>query len=191
MARTIEFDTEQVLMAAMTAFRHHGFANTSIKALERATGLSSGSLYNSFGDKDAIFARALAHYNEAVVAQRIAANLTGRPAKTGLRDLFLSLLEEPDGGSSGCLLTNSAIEFGTEDSAANSLVSSGFAQQQAAFRTAVAELLPHTSAAPQHALKLLALYQGILVLVRSGHSKIQLRAMIINELETLAGAEND
>ena len=30
----------------------------------------------------------------------------------GLRRLFLSLLREPDGGSSGCLITNSAVEFG-------------------------------------------------------------------------------
>ena len=60
MPRTIEFDHDQALRSAMREFRKNGFAATSIKSLEHATGLSSGSLYNSYGDKNAIFAKALA-----------------------------------------------------------------------------------------------------------------------------------
>ena len=191
MPRPIEFEVKPVLTAAMSEFRQHGFAGTSIKALERATGLSSGSLYNSFGDKDAVFVQALRHYNEVVVARRIADHLTGKPSLAGLRGYFLSLLDEPDGGSSGCLLTNSAIEFGLGNPIIKAELSAGFQMQEQAFLTALTALLPEATDAAPRALKLLALYQGVLVLIRFGHPKPQLRAMINTELNTMTGEKND
>lgn len=191
MPRPIEFELKPVLTAAMSEFRQHGFAGTSIKALERATGLSSGSLYNSFGDKDAVFVQALRHYNEVVVAGRIADHLTGKPPLAGLRGYFLSLLTEPDGGSSGCLLTNSAIEFGLGDLIIKAEISAGLQMQEQAFLSAIAALMPEATDAAARALKLLALYQGVLVLIRFGHPKPQLRAMINTELNMMTGESND
>lgn len=188
MPRSIEFDMDATLTAAMDEFRHLGFGGTSIKALERATGLTSGSLYNSFGDKDAIFARALSHYNHVVVAARIRDHMSGKAATKGLRSLFLSLLQEPDGGSSGCLLTNSAIEFGSAESIAREGVSEGFQLLEDAFRTAVAKFRSGQEAVTT--LKLLALYQGVLVLVRLGHPKPLLRALINREIDDLTGGNN-
>jgi|CXWL01.1.fsa_nt_gi AcrR family transcriptional regulator len=191
MPRSIEFEIKPALDAAVEAFRHQGFGGTSIKALERATGLSSGSLYNSFGDKDAIFAKSLSHYNEVVVEARIAEHLTGKPPAKGLRNFFLSLLEEPGGGSSGCLLTNSAIEFGPGESVAKNGVRTGFKLQEEAFFAAINQIDPQAIDASQKALKLLALYQGVLVLIRFGHPKPELHTMIINEIKTLTGKDND
>jgi TetR/AcrR family transcriptional regulator, transcriptional repressor for nem operon len=189
--RTIEFELEPTLGAVMNVFRSQGFSGTSIKNLEQATGLSSGSLYNSFGDKNAIFAAALSHYNRVVVAARIAEHLAECPPMQALRGYFLSLLDEPGGGSSGCLLTNSAVEFGLGDSFAKEDLQAGFRLQKEAFLKVVSELFPDARDVPEKALKLFALYQGILVLIRFGHSKADLRAMIINELNFLKGREND
>jgi TetR/AcrR family transcriptional regulator, transcriptional repressor for nem operon len=187
MPRSIEFDPEPALTAAMEAFRRDGYGRTSIKDLERETGLSSGSLYNSFGDKDAIFGKALSHYNEAVVTRRMDEHLTPQSPIEGLRSLFLSLLDEPGGGSSGCLLTNSAVEFGAGDAAVKDLVQEGFQIQEEAFLGTIAQL-PNTSSDPSaQALKLLALYQGILVLIRLGYPKPKLRDMINHELDNLQG----
>ncbi|WP_374200826.1 transposase domain-containing protein [Inquilinus sp. Marseille-Q2685] len=36
-------------------FRREGFGGVSIKALEAATGLTSGSIYNAYGDKDGLY----------------------------------------------------------------------------------------------------------------------------------------
>lgn len=177
-----------MLKAAIAAFRRDGYGGTSIKSLERETGLSSGSLYNSFGDKDAIFRQAFSHYNQIVVAARMDKYLAGVLPVEELRSLFLSLLDEPDGGSIGCLLTNSAIEFGTGDSAVKADVQSGFQIEETAFLNSVARL-PAASAA--QAIKLLALYQGILVLVRSGYSKAKLHDMINHEFNNFGGDEND
>lgn len=169
----------------MEAFRRDGYAGTSIKSLERDTGLSSGSLYNSFGDKDAIFRKALVHYNRVVVAERMEDHLDQRSPIEGLRSLFLSLLDEPGGGSSGCLLTNSAVEFGVRESPAKRDVQGGFQIEEGAFMAALGRLPDVSANAPARAIKLLALYQGILVLIRSGYSKAKLQDMINDEFDTL------
>jgi TetR/AcrR family transcriptional regulator, transcriptional repressor for nem operon len=188
MPRSIEFEIDSALCTAMSEFRRHGFEGTSIKSLEQATGLSSGSLYNSFGDKSAIFVKALSHYNRVVVMRRIEEHLLAKPPAKGLRSLFLSLLEEPAGGTSGCLLTNSAIEFGAGDSIAKNGVREGFRLLEEAFRTVVGKVYPGCGTKSEPiSLKLLALYQGVLVLVRFGHPKPTLRKMITNELDTLLG----
>src|SRR5258705_12579906 len=114
MARTREYDPLSVLTGAMRAFRRHGYGGASIRHLETATGLSAGSIYNSFGDKAGLFDAAFAHYNEAVLQSRIDSFAEPKRGLRGLRDLFLSLLREPDGGRLGCLITNSAIVFGAQ-----------------------------------------------------------------------------
>lgn len=187
MARPLEFEVEPALDAAVEAFRQNGFGSTSIKSLERATGLSSGSLYNSFGDKDAIFQCALVRYTETVVAGRLSAHLAKDDPLAGLRALFLTLLEEPGGGSFGCLLTNTAIECGPAESAALGDVRAGFALQEAAFVSAIEQVSPGRFDAAQGARRLLALYQGVLVLIRSQYPKDLLREMIDHEFDTLKG----
>ncbi len=187
MARPLEFEVEPALDAAVEQFRHAGFGGTSIKSLERVTGLSSGSLYNSFGDKDAIFHRALTRYTETVVAGRLAEHLTNDDPLAGLRTLFLTLLDEPGGGSFGCLLTNTAIECGPDQSEAVADVRCGFQLQEEAFLAAIERCSPGRTDAPWAARRLLALYQGVLVLIRSQYPKDRLREMIVFEFENLKG----
>jgi len=196
MPRDIEFDNDAVMSAVVQEFRQHGYAGTSIKFLERATGLSSGSLYNSFGGKEEIFAKALAHYNATVVQHRIKEHLESKPPDQAIRSLFLSLLDEPGESSHGCLLTNSAIEFGTSESVAKSGVQQGLDLLENAFQVALDRMsaahrtTSGSQPAQSHtytAVTLLALYQGILVLVRFGRSKKQLRKLINSEIDQFTG----
>lgn len=191
MPRPLEFEVEPALTAVMEVFRHQGFDRTSVKALCEATGQSSGSLYNCFGDKAAMFRRALDHYIRLVVAGRIDQHLGRQPPREGLLSYFLSLLEEPGDGSAGCLLTNSAIEFAGAEGAITQAIRTGFGLQERAFQTALATIFPKATDIPDRALQLLALYQGVLVLVRFGHPKASLRTMITRELATLTGARDD
>ena len=185
MARPIEFEADQALDAAVETFRQQGFAGTSIKTLERATGLSSGSLYNSFGDKDRIFRLALGRYVDRVVARRLTRHLTQGEAIAGLKALFLTLLDEPDGGSFGCLLTNTAVEFGPAEAETLTDLHRGFHNQEEALLAAIERLEPGRTDAPLAARRLLALYQGVLVLMRSGYPKERLREMIAFEFDGL------
>lgn len=82
-----------------------------MKQLEAATELTTGSLYNSFGNKDGLFRAALQHYIDTVVAVRIERYLMSGPPRAGILAFVREGLER---GSrrlgSGCLLVNSLVE---------------------------------------------------------------------------------
>ncbi len=176
----------------MHAFRRTGFAAASIRELEDATGLSAGSIYNTFGDKGGLFDAAFDHYLEAVLRQRIATHADPGRGLTGVRELFLTLLAEPRGEHHGCLITNTAIEFGALGAQRQAAVHRGFEILQAALlerleQARAAGMLPSTIAPAVAALKLVALYQGVLVLVRSGFDKRRLKCAIDLEFDSLTG----
>lgn len=180
----------------MHAFRRFGYHGVSIKDLEQETGLSSGSLYNSFGNRDAIFRSALSHYNNTVLQSRLDTFLNDRDSSAGLKVLFTSPLNEPDGCNFGCLLTNTAIEFGSMESVAREGLTEGFSKLLQAFHGQVIsisnrhELKNPSLGSKEVALKLLTFYQGLLVLVRSGYKKKTLQSIIDTEFTHLFG-DND
>ncbi len=192
MVRSRSYDEAEVLSGAMHAFRRTGFAGLSIPALEAATGLSSGSIYNSFGDKRGIFLASFEHYLQAVLGRRIAQFAKPEAGVSGLRQLFLTLLREPDGEAFGCLITNSAIEFGGEGNLAASAIARGFDILERLFAERLsaakaARLLPGNFDTRAGAARLLALYQGILVLVRGGYDLKRIKAAIQQEFDQLEG----
>jgi TetR/AcrR family transcriptional repressor of nem operon len=187
MARRREYDENAVLTGAMHAFRRQGFGAVSVRDLEAATGLKAGSLYNSFGDKAGLFRAAFVHYNSTVLGQRIARYATPEAGLAGLRIFFLSLLHEQRNEAFGCLITNSAIEFGPD---APPGVGEGLEALLALFRTRLAGAkaagrLRRGLDEGLGAQRLLALYQGILVLVRAGQDKAALARMIDDDFDVL------
>ncbi len=196
MARSRSYDESEVLTGAMHAFRQSGYSGVSIPQLEAATGLSAGSIYNSFGDKRGIFLAAFGHYLKAVLDRRISNFAKPASGLSGLRQLFLSLLREPDGETFGCLITNSAIEFGSDDAVCEQTVLRGFAILERLFadRLTIAKVSNRLrgDADPQaEAVRLLAFYQGVLVLVRGGYEPKMIRRAINREFDNLEGISND
>ena len=192
MGRTREFDEKVVLSGAMDAFRRKGYAAVSIKDLEEVTGLKGGSIYHSYGNKAGLFAAAFAWYNQTVLCRRVASYAPEAAGLGGLRALFLTLLHEPDGHSFGCLITNSAIEFGGDGGALPAGVSAGLQILSDTFRARLAAAhsagLLRTNIEPANAAsKLFVLYQGILVLVRAGYDKHVLKLLIDTEFNQLEG----
>src|ERR1700731_4698375 len=64
MGRPKNFSREEVLEKAMPVFWKHGFADTSLQDLERATGVNKSGLYTEFRDKEDLFVECLRHYLE-------------------------------------------------------------------------------------------------------------------------------
>lgn len=196
MVRSRSFDEAEVLAGAMHAFRRKGYFGVSIPELETATGLSAGSIYNSFKDKRGIFLAAFERYLQAVLDRRIAEFARPERQLSGLRQLFLSLLREPDGGTFGCLITNSAIEFGADRGIAESTFLKGFAILERLFRERLAAAKSsgglRAGVNPKaEAAKLLALYQGTLVLIRGGYDQKMIRLAINSEFDNLEGSCHD
>lgn len=167
MGRSRSFDEAEVLARAMHAFRRHGYAGLSIKRLEEETGLTSGSIYNAYGDKDGLFRAAMAFYVDGFVAGRVAAHAGPVATLDDLEELFLSLFREPMTDGYGCLVTNSLVEFGSAHSPATEGVARALGLVSSGVRGVLArEIGPERGEA--EAARLLLAYYGILVFSRAG-----------------------
>ncbi|OPA73443.1 TetR family transcriptional regulator [Paenibacillus selenitireducens] len=114
MSRPREFDVDRVLHQSMEVFWNKGFKSTSYEDLTRTTGVKKQSLYCIFNDKRALFLKALVHYREQyieILEKLEAQEMSPVDKLESLRD---SLLNE-EATYRGCLMVNSALEFGTED----------------------------------------------------------------------------
>jgi TetR/AcrR family transcriptional regulator, transcriptional repressor for nem operon len=59
MGRERSFDEAEILERAANVFSVSGFSGTSVAMLSDATGLGKQSLYNAFGDKEALYLKAM------------------------------------------------------------------------------------------------------------------------------------
>ena len=136
MARTKEFDREEVLTKAMYAFLQHGYEATSMQTLVSTMGINRGSLYDTFGDKRSLFLAAIAHYEETIVKDTIASLMTADAGKQTIIDLFRSLVARmaKEEKCYGCLMTNTAVELCPNDAEAKSRIKTHFGQIARAFK---------------------------------------------------------
>ncbi|WP_080867799.1 TetR/AcrR family transcriptional regulator [Agrobacterium tumefaciens] len=64
MGRHREFDVDEVLDAVVKVFWRKGYEGTTYADLVEATGVERPALYSAFGNKEALFLKALARYDE-------------------------------------------------------------------------------------------------------------------------------
>ena len=87
MARPKAFNKDDALAAAMEVFWTTGYERASLDVLLKAMGISKQSLYDTFGDKRALYLEALTRYREQTL--------------TSMRTLFASVGTDSRGCSSG------------------------------------------------------------------------------------------
>ncbi|WP_261568217.1 TetR/AcrR family transcriptional regulator [Frankia gtarii] len=117
MARPRTFDEDQVVCAARDQFRTTGYTATSLDDLTAATGLGRGSLYGAFGDKHALFLRALDSYrDEAIAAIRADLSTAGSPLmRLAAHVHAMAAFVIGDTAQRGCLMAKSAAELASTD----------------------------------------------------------------------------
>ena len=129
MGKPPKYGMDEVLTKITRQFRRHGYSATSIRDLEKATGLFRGSLYHAFGDKREMFLRALRHYDRLYRAEPIAElekHSSPRGAALSVFESAASVALE-DGSREGCLEVGAALELGAHDEEVASLVADAFA----------------------------------------------------------------
>ncbi|NKJ50277.1 TetR family transcriptional regulator [Burkholderia sp. SG-MS1] len=135
MARPRGFDEHAVLEAASAAFWSKGYEATSTRDLVRSTGLTQPSLYNAFGDKRGLYVRALEHYLEHILRERIERlEKTASPARSitlFFHEVIERAIADPD--MRGCMLVNSALEISSDDEAFRARVAEEMADIRAFF----------------------------------------------------------
>ncbi|CAE6932835.1 TetR/AcrR family transcriptional regulator [Ectopseudomonas khazarica] len=95
MGRHREFDVEQALDAALSVFWRKGYEGASYTDLTQATGVERPALYSAFGNKEALFLRALERYYEHYLA------------------FFPAALEQPTSRQVAQHILRSAVELNT------------------------------------------------------------------------------
>ncbi|MFG2857297.1 TetR/AcrR family transcriptional regulator [Streptomyces mirabilis] len=117
MARPRQFDEEEVVRAARDQFWSVGYNGTSIDDLSAVTGLGRGSLYGAFGDKHALFLRALDSYNsDALESWRSALGGPGPALPTlerHVRDVAEGIIGDVE--RRGCMMAKIAAELSAAD----------------------------------------------------------------------------
>jgi TetR/AcrR family transcriptional regulator, transcriptional repressor for nem operon len=113
MARHKEFDQDEALHKAMKVFWSRGYEATSIQDLVKQMGINRQSLYDTFGDKHALYLQALDRYRE--VEGRWMFELLERrgSVKNAVRQLFVGVVERAlcDRQRRGCFMGNAMSEL--------------------------------------------------------------------------------
>jgi len=172
MARPREFDEGTVLDAAIQCFWKQGYEATSVRDLVAHTGITAASLYNAFGDKRALYERALNRYVEESMADRIQ-RCTVLPPLRAIEVFLEEILKRSlsDRDRKGCMLVNAALDVAPHDPAFRKVVAEVLIQIEIFFLACVkagqadgtiTRSLPAESLA-QH---LLGVLMGIRVLAR-------------------------
>ena len=138
MARAKEFDPERALLKAMSLFWRLGYENTSVEALLREMGVARQSLYDTFGDKRALYLKALSFYRDRTngAMQRM---LEGSPSvKGGFARLLYGLAAETrELHERGCLLLSANLQRDPKDVVVSNFLRDNQARVEAIFDSAL------------------------------------------------------
>jgi len=116
MVRPKEFDQEQALRKAIAVFCRQGFAATSTEELMRVMDVGRQSMYDTFGDKRALFLKALEMYvRESVHSINVELEKSDS-ALSAVQRALATFAERRDLSSAeGCMGLNAISEFGRRD----------------------------------------------------------------------------
>src|SRR5258708_30741780 len=108
--RPRSYDPDAVLDRAAELFWANGFSATSLDDLGAAMGMGRPSIYNAFGDKEALFLCALQRYRETVGLTPLRALEAEDSIRQGLGAFFRQFVAytTADRSHLGCLLVNVA-----------------------------------------------------------------------------------
>jgi AcrR family transcriptional regulator len=111
--RPREFNTDKALDKALKVFWRKGYEGTSLPDLTRAMGINRPSLYAAFGNKEALFRKAMDRYAEGPAAHVRAALLepTARAVVESLFRGMVKMLTNPH-NPRGCLAVQGALSCG-------------------------------------------------------------------------------
>lgn len=111
------FDNGEVLKKALFLFWEKGFNGTSIANLETTMGINRSSIYNTYGNKNELFLKALEFYTEVQKASLYSEFIKDKSSLTAIRLLFESLAKETlsDKTQKGCFLVNTTTELANQD----------------------------------------------------------------------------
>lgn len=169
----------------MQVFWSRGYNGTSLIDLIEGTGLSRGSLYKAFGDKQALFLAALERYTSAAGARLSRTLQQTGPSKPLIRESLLRYAQISCGieGLRGCLLVATATEMLPHDAGAAQCVLAMFEHMRHAYAAAIERgqaqgEIPLRHDAQALARLIVCLTQGMRTVGKAGVPEREMRAVV-------------
>ncbi|MDR3681474.1 MAG: TetR/AcrR family transcriptional regulator [Flavipsychrobacter sp.] len=135
MARTKDFDENEVLTKAIQVFWLKGYNGTSMQDLVDSLGISRSSLYDTYTDKHTLFMKALESYQNsgaATIRDIIDNSASAKETIKRLLELAIGdLLSDKE--QKGCFMVNAEVEVASHDAEVNTLVCKNDQQMEDAF----------------------------------------------------------
>ena len=182
--RPREFCVDEALAAALRVFWSKGYEGTSLSDLTEAMGITRPSLYAAFGNKEALFRKALDLYEREKLAY-VQQALDAPTARAVAERLLRGALEAQCSASEpkGCLRVISSVACGTEAESVREEVierrkSSSRAMLERFERAEAEGELPANMDAEGLASYLSALLQGLSIQAGGGASREELEHLI-------------
>jgi TetR/AcrR family transcriptional regulator, transcriptional repressor for nem operon len=139
MARTKDFDADEVLTKAVQLFWHKGYNGTSMQDLVDGLGISRSSLYDTYGDKHTLFLKALESYqasSSGAMCNVVSNNVSAKEAVRRLLEMATTELLI-DKQHKGCFMVNAEVEVAPHDKEVSDLVCKNDQQVENAFYAAI------------------------------------------------------
>jgi TetR/AcrR family transcriptional regulator, transcriptional repressor for nem operon len=178
MAGVRQFDEQEVIALALDVFWQKGLHDATMQDLAEATGVQRGSLYNAYGDKEAIFLRAFDQYAKDFL-ESVGSLMAEGDVATRLRNFFDSAVVNMTGGSPprGCLTTRTALNAGISSEAVRARVQALLGRLEQAVGKAISSAPDGRPAAEANRLArvVVTFTRGLAVMERAGYGRKQLR----------------
>ena len=182
--RPLGFDPDTALEAALRVFWAKGYEGTALSDLTAAMGINRPSIYATFGNKEALFRKALDRYNAKMTGFTAEAlkEPTARAVAQALLAGTADLLSCP-GNPKGCLTVQGALACGDEADPIRKELIARRATAEAALRERFARAkaegdLPAETDAGDLARYVMAVMHGMSVQSTGGASREELQGVI-------------
>jgi len=185
-----QFDEQEVIATALDVFWRKGLHDATMQDLAAATGVQRGSLYNAYGDKEAIFLRAFDRYaGEFLEAAGNA--LAEGDAAAKLQHFFDVIIANMTGGSPprGCLTTRTALDAAISSEAVRQRVKNLLSRLEQLIGRAGSSAPGRLPAIDAHRLaRVVVIFtRGLAVMERAGYGRKQLKEAAATFVGALVG----
>jgi AcrR family transcriptional regulator len=184
-----QFDEQEVIAIALDVFWRKGLHDATMQDLATATGVQRGSLYNAYGDKEAIFLRAFDQYAKQFL-ETVENALAQGDAAARLQDFFDLIIANMTSGSPprGCLTTRTALDAAISSTAVRHRVQSLLSRLERLIGKAIGSA-PKSSAIDANRLArvVVTFTRGLAVMERAGYGRKQLKEAAVTFVDALVG----
>ena len=182
-----QFDEQEVIALALDVFWRKGLHDATMQDLAAATGVQRGSLYNAYGDKEAIFLRAFDQYALQFL-ETAAKALAGGDVAARLRNFFDVIIVNMTTGSPsrGCLTTRTALDAGISSEDVRERVQGLLDRLEHIVSAAIGPAAGKAIDANRLARVVVTFTRGLAVMERAGYSRKQLKESAATFVDALA-----